>query len=72
MKKLTPAQKRWLVRLAKGVQTRPYGDNFRSFDRLMSRLVSMGLAREYPHGGFEITEIGRAHVGAAEGFDVEK
>lgn len=59
---LTKAQASWLRRLLGGVQERPYGDNFRTFDRVMDRLCALGLARPYVHGGYEITDAGRAEI----------
>jgi hypothetical protein len=41
----------------------PYGPieyNFKSKTRMLDRLVKLGLASEYVHGGYEITEAGRA------------
>jgi hypothetical protein len=57
--KLSPSQQKWLSRLVAGRQERPYPDHFRSFERVMDRLMAQGLARPYVHGGWEVTELGR-------------
>lgn len=59
---LTPSQEKWLQRLdeAEREVTRPYGDNFRTFERVMKALTARGLAKPYVHGGFVITDVGRA------------
>ncbi len=76
--KLTKAQRAWLVRLreqedhsrervAMGDRAHPeirfrIGDNFRTFERVMAVLVAHGFAEPYVHGGWVITEAGRAHL----------
>lgn len=60
---MTKAQKAMLEHL--NAATREYSPieyNFRSKTRVCEKLVAMGLAFHYPHGGFIISEAGRAVV----------
>lgn len=59
MKRLSRAQREWLQRLARGPQSRPYGDSFRVFDRVMEALVNLGFAIAREDREYQITDAGR-------------
>lgn len=58
-------------------QIRTYGEfgykpkeyNFKGKTRLCQKLVALGLAYDYPHGGFAITEAGKALLATPIGFE---
>lgn len=64
---MTPAQRKILelINTAKH-EYRPIEYNFKSKTRVCERLVSMGFARPYAHGEYEITEAGRTALSETE------
>lgn len=58
---MTPGQRKMLEILSN--QSKPYTpleNNFGSLAMVCDRLVEQGLASAYMHGGYEITDAGRA------------
>lgn len=64
---LTPAQKRALAEIATEAGYHkgwPKGLARAAWERCAAVLCTLGLARPYPHGGYEVTDAGRALLAA--------
>lgn len=58
---MTNAQREMLERIKTAEREyKPIEYNFKSKTRVCEKLVGMGLASRYVHGGYEITDVGRA------------
>lgn len=69
-KRLTPPQRKALAEMASSPEGRveciwPRGYARSNWEWVRMRLCSLGLAQKYRHGGYEITDAGRAELGAA-------
>jgi hypothetical protein len=58
-KSLTPPQLKMLGRFESTGYFTPYQDSYRNKERMLNRMVTMGLVSHYVHGGYAITEAGR-------------
>ncbi len=70
--KLTLPQREMLdqIRTYGALGYKPKEYNFKSKTRCCEKLVALGLAYEYPHGGFSITDIGKKLLETPIGFEV--
>lgn len=68
--KLTLPQREMLdqIRTYGAFGYKPQESNYREKSRLCKRLVAMGLAYDYTHGGFSITEAGKKLLATPIGF----
>lgn len=66
--RLTKAQRAMLEKLAAVAREFvPNEYNFGNKTRVCERLVNMGMASHYPHGGFIITDYGRVALSESKG-----